>query len=62
MLRNAVINLTQEGNVESTIKIAKKGLPIVYAVIGAGAVVITDIPVHATAVGVPAKIIKQDVC
>ncbi len=25
------------GNVESTIKIAKKGLPIVYAVIGAGA-------------------------
>lgn len=37
MLRNAVINLTQEGNVESTIKIAKKGLPIVYAVIGAGA-------------------------
>ena len=32
------------------------------AVIGAGAVVITDIPAHATAVGVPAKIIKQDVC
>lgn len=30
------------------------------AVIGAGAVVITDIPEHATAVGVPARIIKQD--
>ena len=29
------------------------------AVIGAGAVVLTDIPAHATAVGVPAKIIKQ---
>ena len=29
------------------------------AVIGAGAVVITDIPAHATAVGVPARIIKR---
>lgn len=29
------------------------------AVIGAGAVVLTDIPAHATAVGVPAKIINQ---
>lgn len=34
MLRNAVINLTQEGHVESTVKIAQLGLPIVYAVIG----------------------------
>jgi sugar O-acyltransferase (sialic acid O-acetyltransferase NeuD family) len=30
-----------------------------YAVIGAGAVVIDDIPAGATAVGVPAKIVKQ---
>lgn len=29
-----------------------------YAVIGAGAVVILDVPAHATAVGVPARVIK----
>ena len=34
MLRNAVINLTQESHIESTVKIAQLGLPIVYAVIG----------------------------
>lgn len=34
MLRNAVINLTQEGNVDSTVRIAEQGLPIVYATIG----------------------------
>lgn len=34
MLRNAVINLTQEGNLDSTVRIAEQGLPIVYATIG----------------------------
>jgi UDP-perosamine 4-acetyltransferase len=31
-----------------------------YAIIGAGAAVIADIPAHATAVGVPARVIKVD--
>ncbi len=31
-----------------------------YAKIGAGAVVLTDVPPHATAVGVPAKIVRVD--
>ncbi len=34
MLRNAVINLTQEGNLDSTVRIAEQGLPIAYATIG----------------------------
>lgn len=30
--------------------------------VGAGSVVVTDLPCHAVAVGVPARIIKRDVC
>ena len=30
-----------------------------YSTIGAGAVVVSNLPAHCTAVGVPAKVIKQ---